>query len=96
MVALPFARRIYDTPSLMIVAEADDITLWDLEIGAFNAIPATTNARTRALTRTVGTVVWVMDSNVSPTARGGRESHSTGPSSPSANGSRSSNPACRS
>jgi uncharacterized protein len=39
---LPFARRIYDTPSLMIVAEADDITLWDLEIGAFNAIPATT------------------------------------------------------
>jgi uncharacterized protein len=36
---LPFARRIYDTPSLMIVAEADDLTLWDLEIGAFNAIP---------------------------------------------------------
>ena len=36
---LPFARRIYDTPSLMIVAEADDLTLWDLEIGAFNVIP---------------------------------------------------------
>jgi uncharacterized protein len=36
---LPFVRRIYDTPSLMIVAEADDLTLWDLEIGAFNAIP---------------------------------------------------------
>jgi hypothetical protein len=38
---LPFARRIYDTPSLMIVAEADDLTLWDLEIGAFNVIPTT-------------------------------------------------------
>lgn len=36
---IPFARRIYDTPSLVIVAEADDLTLWDLEIGAFNAIP---------------------------------------------------------
>jgi pimeloyl-ACP methyl ester carboxylesterase len=36
---VPFARRIYDTPSLMIVAEADDLTLWDLEIGAFHAIP---------------------------------------------------------
>jgi uncharacterized protein len=36
---MPFTRRIYDTPSLMIVAEADDLTLWDLEIGAFNAIP---------------------------------------------------------
>ena len=38
---MPFVRRIYDTPSLMIVAEADDLTLWDLEIGAFNAIPTT-------------------------------------------------------
>jgi uncharacterized protein len=37
---MPFVRRIYNTPSLMIVAEADDLTLWDLEIGAFNAIPA--------------------------------------------------------
>jgi uncharacterized protein len=36
---MPFVRRIYDTPSLMIVAEADNLTLWDLEIGAFNAIP---------------------------------------------------------
>ena len=24
----------------MIVAEGDDLTLWDLEIGAFNQIPA--------------------------------------------------------
>lgn len=35
----PFVKRIYNTPTLMIVAEGDDLTLWDLEIGAFNAIP---------------------------------------------------------
>jgi len=38
---MPFVRRVYDTPTLMIVAEADDLTLWDLEIGAFNALPTT-------------------------------------------------------
>jgi uncharacterized protein len=37
----PFVARIYDTPTLMIVAEGDDLTLWDLEMGAFNAIPTT-------------------------------------------------------
>lgn len=36
----PFVKRIYDTPTLMIVAQGDDLTLWDLEIGAFNAIPS--------------------------------------------------------
>lgn len=35
----PFVKRIYNTPTLMIVAEGDDLTLWDLEIAAFNAIP---------------------------------------------------------
>src|ERR1700722_17597582 len=35
----PFVKRIYNTPTLMIVAEGDDLTLWDLEIGAYNAIP---------------------------------------------------------
>jgi len=35
----PFVKRIYNTPTLMIVAEGDDLTLWDLEIGAFNQIP---------------------------------------------------------
>jgi len=34
-----FVDRIYDTPTLMIVAEGDDLTLWDLEIESFNAIP---------------------------------------------------------
>lgn len=36
---IPFTRRVYDTPSLMIVAQGDDLTLWDLEIGAYNALP---------------------------------------------------------
>ena len=35
----PYVRRIYNTPTLMIVAEGDDITMWDHEIRAFNAIP---------------------------------------------------------
>lgn len=34
-----FVSRIYDTPTMMIVAEGDDLTLWDLEIESFNAIP---------------------------------------------------------
>ena len=36
----PFAERIYNTPVMMVVAEGDEITLWDLEIKAFNAIPS--------------------------------------------------------
>lgn len=35
-----FAERIYNTPVLMVVAEGDEITLWDLEIKAFNSIPS--------------------------------------------------------
>ncbi len=35
----PFVPRIVNTPVLMIVAENDDITLWDEEIGVYNAIP---------------------------------------------------------
>lgn len=37
----PFARRIYDKPILMVVAEGDEITPWDLEIETFNSIPST-------------------------------------------------------
>lgn len=36
----PFARRLYDLPVLMVVAEGDEITLWDLEIETFNSIPS--------------------------------------------------------
>ena len=35
----PYLNRILDTPTLMLVAEGDDLTLWDLEIEAFNEIP---------------------------------------------------------
>jgi hypothetical protein len=34
----PFVKRIYNTPTFMIVAVGDDLTLWNLEIGAFNAM----------------------------------------------------------
>lgn len=36
----PFSERIYNTPVMMVVAEGDEITLWDLEIEAFNSIPS--------------------------------------------------------
>lgn len=35
----PFLPRLLDTPTLVVVAEGDDLTLWDLEIEAYNAIP---------------------------------------------------------
>jgi uncharacterized protein len=35
----PFLRRLVDTPTMMIVANSDDITMWDLETEAFNQIP---------------------------------------------------------
>jgi uncharacterized protein len=35
----PFLPRLLDVPTQIIVAERDDLTLWDLEIEAYNAIP---------------------------------------------------------
>jgi hypothetical protein len=35
----PFLPRILDVPTLVLVAEGDDLTLWDLEIDAYNQIP---------------------------------------------------------
>jgi pimeloyl-ACP methyl ester carboxylesterase len=35
----PFLPRLLDVPTQVIVAERDDLTLWDLEIEAYNAIP---------------------------------------------------------
>lgn len=34
----PYVPRILNIPTLMLVAEGDDLTLWDLEIEAFNQI----------------------------------------------------------
>jgi hypothetical protein len=36
---LPFLPRLLNVPTLVVVAERDDLTLWDLEIEAYNAIP---------------------------------------------------------
>jgi pimeloyl-ACP methyl ester carboxylesterase len=35
----PFLPRLLDIPTQVIVAEKDDLTLWDLEIEAYNQIP---------------------------------------------------------
>jgi uncharacterized protein len=35
----PFLPRLLDVPTLMVVAERDDLTLWDLEIEAYQRIP---------------------------------------------------------
>jgi fermentation-respiration switch protein FrsA (DUF1100 family) len=35
----PFLPRLLNTPTLVVVAEGDDLTLWDLEIEAYNKIP---------------------------------------------------------
>ena len=47
----PFVKCIYNTPTFTITAEGDDLTLWDLEINAFNAVPSArkncTSCRTR-------------------------------------------------
>ena len=40
--AAPYAKRIVNKPVMMIVAEADDITLWDLETEVFESIPSAT------------------------------------------------------
>lgn len=37
--AAPYAKRLVDVPTMMIVAHEDDITLWDVELDAFGAIP---------------------------------------------------------
>ena len=35
-----FARRLVNVPTMMIVADQDDITMWDQEIAAFDSIPS--------------------------------------------------------
>jgi fermentation-respiration switch protein FrsA (DUF1100 family) len=43
----PFLSRILNVPTLVVVAERDDLTLWDLEVEAYNKIPT---ARKRLVT----------------------------------------------
>lgn len=35
---LPFVERLVDTPTLMVIAERDDFTMWDLEVHTFQRI----------------------------------------------------------
>jgi fermentation-respiration switch protein FrsA (DUF1100 family) len=35
----PYVKRLIDTPTLVVLADQDDFTMWDLEVDAFNAIP---------------------------------------------------------
>jgi fermentation-respiration switch protein FrsA (DUF1100 family) len=37
----PFLSRLLNVPTLVVVAERDDLTLWDVEIDAYNKIPTT-------------------------------------------------------
>jgi pimeloyl-ACP methyl ester carboxylesterase len=34
----PYLERLIDVPTLMVVAEGDDHTMWELEVDAFNRI----------------------------------------------------------
>jgi len=65
----PFLRRILNTPTLMLVAEGDDITTWDLEIEAFNGI-ATAQKRLFIIQ---GTTHMKLYSNLSKLEIGARE-----------------------
>ena len=38
----PYVERILNTPTMVVAAEGDDITLWDLEIAAYNAVTTPT------------------------------------------------------
>jgi len=38
--AAPYARRLVNKPIMMIVAQSDDITMWDLETSTYDAIPS--------------------------------------------------------
>ena len=35
----PYVKRLVDTPTLVVLADQDDFTMWDLEVETFNAIP---------------------------------------------------------
>lgn len=59
----PFVRRILDKPTLMIVAENDDITLWDREIEAFNDI-ATTKKELFVMSKTSHMVLYTNKSQL--------------------------------
>ena len=69
---MPFVRRIYDTPTLMVVAKGDDLTLWDLEIEAFNALP-TADRKLTVLPHTTHMTLYSDQSKLQMAARAATE-----------------------
>jgi uncharacterized protein len=58
--ASPYAKRLVQKPVMMIVANEDDITLWDLETAVFESIPS----RTKELVVLPGTSHMTLYSNL--------------------------------
>jgi fermentation-respiration switch protein FrsA (DUF1100 family) len=68
----PYVRRILNKPTLMIVAENDDITLWDREVDAFNEI-ATAEKELFVMNETSHMVLYTNKSHLQVAAeQGGR------------------------
>ena len=69
---LPYAQRIVNVPTLMTVAEGDDITIWDEEIGVYNAI-ATTKKRLFIFDETSHMTLYSNKSRLEVAAEQGRD-----------------------
>lgn len=68
----PYVPRILNTPTLMVAAEGDDHTLWDLEIQAFNEIQ-TTQKRLAVLPRITHMSLYAIRKNLEIAATEGAE-----------------------
>jgi fermentation-respiration switch protein FrsA (DUF1100 family) len=69
---LPYAPRIVNTPTLMTVAEGDDITLWAEEIAVYNAI-ATPRKRLFVFEKTSHMTLYSNKSRLEVAAEQGRD-----------------------
>ena len=78
----PYVPRILNTPTLMVAAEGDDHTLWDLEIKAFNEIQ-TTRKKLAVLPRITHMSLYAIRKNLEIAGTEGAEwlkAHLMGPS----------------
>ena len=78
----PYVPRILNTPTLMVAAEGDDHTLWDLEIKAFNEIQ-TTRKKLAVLPRITHMSLYAIRKNLEIAGTAGAEwlkAHLIGPS----------------
>jgi fermentation-respiration switch protein FrsA (DUF1100 family) len=69
---LPYASRILNVPTLMTVAEGDDITIWDDEIAVYNAI-ATSRKRLFVFEETSHMTLYSNKSRLEIAAEQGRD-----------------------